>query len=199
MAYPSLFLALKTKNPKALRSPVKRSGKTPTWLTGMSTVTLPLSGCPAGSQEPIHHPSFGMYWQTRKIYSAKSQGSTWKVSTILMVARERDLRTLNVPTWWTITQLTVLTMDFFYTTPVEAAAMDPQQRMLLEVAYEAVESAGIPLNAFVGTDTSVFADEGLLLSDYVGLWGQKADMVQYFRHGGYWLPYRPGPRSGFHP
>lgn len=74
---------------------------------------------------------------------------------------------------------------FFYTTPVEAAAMDPQQRMLLEVAYEAVESAGIPLNAFVGTDTSVFADEGLLLSDYVGLWGQKADMVQYFRHGGY--------------
>lgn len=74
---------------------------------------------------------------------------------------------------------------FFYTTPVEAAAMDPQQRMLLEVAYEAVESAGIPLNAFVGTDTSAFADEGLLLSDYVGLWGQKADMVQYFRHGGY--------------
>lgn len=46
---------------------------------------------------------------------------------------------------------------FFYTTPNEAVAMDPQQRMLLEIAYEAVESAGIPLDNFTGTDTAVFA------------------------------------------
>lgn len=46
---------------------------------------------------------------------------------------------------------------FFYITPLEAAAMDPQQRMLLEVAYEAIESAGIPLHDFAGTDTAVFA------------------------------------------
>lgn len=46
---------------------------------------------------------------------------------------------------------------FFYTTPHEAVAMDPQQRMLLEVAYEAVENAGIPLDDFVGTDTAVYA------------------------------------------
>ena len=52
---------------------------------------------------------------------------------------------------------------FFYTTPVEAAAMDPQQRMLLEVAYEAVENAGVPLHEFIGTDTAVYAGEGSLL------------------------------------
>lgn len=46
---------------------------------------------------------------------------------------------------------------FFYITPMEAVAMDPQQRMLLELAYEAVENAGIPLDAFAGTDTAVFA------------------------------------------
>ena len=46
---------------------------------------------------------------------------------------------------------------FFHTTPVEAIAMDPQQRMLLEVAYEAVENAGIPLDDFIGSDTAVFA------------------------------------------
>lgn len=46
---------------------------------------------------------------------------------------------------------------FFHITPVEAIAMDPQQRMLLEVSYEAVESAGIPLESFVGTDTAVFS------------------------------------------
>ena len=46
---------------------------------------------------------------------------------------------------------------FFYTTPQEAVATDPQQRMLLEIAYEAIENAGIPLEDFVGTDTAVYA------------------------------------------
>ncbi|KAL9016045.1 MAG: hypothetical protein Q9185_006587 [Variospora sp. 1 TL-2023] len=46
---------------------------------------------------------------------------------------------------------------FFHITPAEAIAMDPQQRMLLEVSYEAVENAGIPLESFAGTDTAVFS------------------------------------------
>ena len=46
---------------------------------------------------------------------------------------------------------------FFYTAPNEAVAIDPQQRMLLEIAYEAIESAGITLDDFTGTDTAVFA------------------------------------------
>ena len=46
---------------------------------------------------------------------------------------------------------------FFQTTLMEAVAMDPQQRMLLEICYEAVESAGIPLEKFSGTDTAVYA------------------------------------------
>ena len=37
--------------------------------------------------------------------------------------------------------------------------MDPQQRMLMEVAYEAIESAGIPLDAFTGSDTAGFIYE----------------------------------------
>ena len=52
---------------------------------------------------------------------------------------------------------------FFHTTPLEAAAMDPQQRLLLEIGYEAVESAGIPLNEFMGSDTAVFAGQKFLL------------------------------------
>ena len=34
--------------------------------------------------------------------------------------------------------------------------MDPQQRHLLEVAYEALENAGLPLSHIAGTQTGVF-------------------------------------------
>ena len=47
--------------------------------------------------------------------------------------------------------------QFFQFSALEAVAMDPQQRMLLETAYEAVENAGIQLSSFMGTDTAVYA------------------------------------------
>lgn len=45
---------------------------------------------------------------------------------------------------------------FFGMSATEAMALDPSQRKLLEVTYEAVESAGIPLEKFSGTKTGVF-------------------------------------------
>ncbi|KAI4254861.1 MAG: hypothetical protein L6R42_007014, partial [Xanthoria sp. 1 TBL-2021] len=45
---------------------------------------------------------------------------------------------------------------FFHVTPTEAASMDPQHRMLLEVSYEAIENAAIPLERFTNTNTAVF-------------------------------------------
>ncbi|WP_374212843.1 SDR family NAD(P)-dependent oxidoreductase [Frankia sp. CiP3] len=44
---------------------------------------------------------------------------------------------------------------FFGISPREALAMDPQQRVLLEVAWEAFERAGIPPDSLRGTDTAV--------------------------------------------
>ncbi|KAF3768085.1 hypothetical protein M406DRAFT_80584 [Cryphonectria parasitica EP155] len=53
---------------------------------------------------------------------------------------------------------------FFNCTPSEAHTMDPQGRLLLETSYEALESAGIPLESLKGSDTSVFA--GVFGRDY---------------------------------
>ncbi|KAJ6172830.1 KR domain-containing protein [Penicillium chermesinum] len=46
--------------------------------------------------------------------------------------------------------------NFFGVTPVEAMWMDPQQRKLLEVVYEAFESAGVTLQHISGSDTACF-------------------------------------------
>ena len=77
---------------------------------------------------------------------------------------------------------------FFYITPQEAIAMDPQQRMLLEVAYEAIESAGIPLDAFSGTDTAVFAGRCTRTMRYV------QSLIVWIRNGRLRVSYNCRPR-----
>lgn len=54
---------------------------------------------------------------------------------------------------------------FFNIKPVEVAAIDPQQRLLMEVVYESLEAAGIPLESLVGSQTGVYV--GLMCADYV--------------------------------
>lgn len=45
--------------------------------------------------------------------------------------------------------------QFFNISRVECIAMDPQQRQILEVAYECLENAGIPLETLNDTNTGV--------------------------------------------
>ena len=46
--------------------------------------------------------------------------------------------------------------QFFGISPREADFIDPQHRLLMEVAYEAIEDAGIPVSVLAGTPTGVF-------------------------------------------
>ena len=61
---------------------------------------------------------------------------------------------------------------FFDLSPREAEAMDPQQRILLEVAYEAVQDAGLTLESLRTNNTGVFV--GASNIDY--------NLLQRFRH-----------------
>ncbi|TLD20554.1 hypothetical protein PspLS_08712 [Pyricularia sp. CBS 133598] len=54
--------------------------------------------------------------------------------------------------------------SFFGISSAEAAAMDPQHRLMTEVAYEAVESAGLSLRKLEGSKTGVWM--GQFTSDY---------------------------------
>lgn len=55
---------------------------------------------------------------------------------------------------------------FFGISPKEACAMDPQQRILLETTWQALEDAGVPENELSGRDCGVFI--GVSHSDYAG-------------------------------
>ncbi|KAF4545822.1 Polyketide synthase [Lasiodiplodia theobromae] len=53
---------------------------------------------------------------------------------------------------------------FFSTTAKEAAAMDPMKRLLLEVSYESIENAGIPVESLMNSSTGCYV--GCMTNDY---------------------------------
>ncbi|MER5972279.1 type I polyketide synthase [Streptomyces sp. NPDC002055] len=65
---------------------------------------------------------------------------------------------------------------FFGISPREALAMDPQHRLLLEVAWEAFEHAGIDPGTVRATPTGVYA--GLMYSDYAGRIARTPERVE---------------------
>lgn len=65
--------------------------------------------------------------------------------------------------------------DFFHITPREAAVMDPQQRILLEVVHEALAHAAVPAASLAGSATGVFV--GISAPEYGQLTGADPSAV----------------------
>ncbi|KAJ5788188.1 hypothetical protein N7457_003178 [Penicillium paradoxum] len=68
--------------------------------------------------------------------------------------------------------------SFFNITKNELLTLDPQQRLVLENVYHALENSGIPLTSAVGSNTSVFVSG--FNHDYLGILNSDAEtMLKY--------------------
>jgi acyl transferase domain-containing protein/aryl carrier-like protein len=67
----------------------------------------------------------------------------------------------DVPRWAGLLTAPVDSFDaaFFGISPREAQPLDPQQRLVLEIAWEALEHAGVPPHSLQGSRTGVFLGE----------------------------------------
>ncbi|MFB6507862.1 SDR family NAD(P)-dependent oxidoreductase [Streptomyces sp. NPDC056410] len=72
--------------------------------------------------------------------------------------------------------------SFFGISPREALSMDPQQRLVLEASWEALERAGIRPDALTGSSTGVYL--GAMTSDY-GHQGHDLDALDGYTSTGY--------------
>ena len=71
---------------------------------------------------------------------------------------------------------------FFGIKPSEAHAADPQQRVLMEVVYEALEESGLTIESLKASDTGVFV--GAMCADYEALHLRDLDDIPtYFATG----------------
>ncbi len=87
----------------------------------------------------------------------------WKLQTFFDADRSRKGKTYTRAAGF-VDRFDEFDAAFFGISPREAACMDPQQRWLLEVTWEAFEDAGLPPEKLAGSDTGVFV--GLFVRDY---------------------------------
>src|SRR5690606_22115743 len=72
---------------------------------------------------------------------------------------------------------------FFGITPRDAATMDPQQRLVLEVTWEALEHAGIAPDSLRGSQTGIYAGITTNAYAHISLKGDPTELDVYTATG----------------
>ena len=90
---------------------------------------------------------------------------------------------INVDSAYTLEQdVKAFDANFFGINAKEAAAIDPQHRILLETVYEAMEAGGFSIEGMQASDTAVYI--GVMTGDYLELLLRNPDtMPKYFATG----------------
>jgi acyl transferase domain-containing protein len=93
------------------------------------------------------------------------RGDRWDLSFYL--SEERDIKErgkMVSPCGGMYDEMELFDSSFFGFLPREAERMDPQQRLMMECSWEALEDGGIVPERLGGSDTAVFV--GISYSDY---------------------------------
>jgi acyl transferase domain-containing protein/acyl carrier protein len=153
---------------------VEQAGREPIAIVGL--------GCrfPGGANTPEE------YWQLLR--EGRDAVSTFPEDRrVLAAAAGIDLQALgDAGNWYGgfLEDLDQFDPNMFGISPREAVTMDPQQRLVLEVSWEALERAGIAPDSLAGSTTGVFV--GITSNDYVQLakLGGPAELDVYAATGG---------------
>ncbi|MGX1567142.1 type I polyketide synthase, partial [Streptomyces sp. NPDC055509] len=143
---------------------------------GSDAAPLPRAGLPSGSAEPVAVVGIGC----RLPGGVHGPDDYWRllgegVDAIRRVPEDRwrDFTAFPPadahPYGGYLDDIAGFDADFFRVTPREAAVMDPQQRILLEVVHEALDHAAVPAESLAGTATGVFV--GVSAPEYGQLTG----------------------------
>ncbi|WP_433655141.1 type I polyketide synthase [Nocardia sp. CA-128927] len=103
----------------------------------------------------------------------------WETESLLDAERS-ILEQVAAPQGGFLNDIDSFDADFFGISPREAVTMDPQQRLMLELSWEALEDAGIVAGALHGSKTGVFI--GAIRDDYATLLYERGP-VAITQHG----------------
>ncbi len=160
--------------------PVSELAPEPTDIQGKTELDEPIAVIGMGCRFP-GSPDLETFWQNlkenRDLISEVPQ-DRWDWREYYGDAKEDPTKTKSK--WGGfISDIDKFDPLFFNISPKEAAWMDPQQRMVMEVVYHALQNAGIAAESLKGTDTGVFF--GVATADYAALLNkhEKSNQAQF--------------------